>query len=87
MGAKTKFGPLNSVDEVYGSIDGGFPVIFFDKQQLNTLVVSPSNNFMNFNQDTWKSNKNQNVIGFGPIAALNKVSNVSLLRLLRLISY
>ena len=74
VGATTHFGVVGK-DKVYGNLDGGVPLVFFDRYSFgNTMVMSPLDSFMDMNQATWTTAKGEDVIGFGPIGSLKSVS-------------
>ena len=76
MGATTHFGVVGK-DKIYGSLDGGVPLVFFDRYSSgNTMVISPLDSFMDVNQATWTTAKKEDVIGFGPIGSLKSVRDM-----------
>ena len=44
----------SSISSIYNKVDGGFPLVIFDSELENTLVISPQNTFMSGHQVTWK---------------------------------
>lgn len=67
------FGVMTHLSEVYGGLDGGFPLVAFSQASLDTMVISPLGNFMDVNQASWKTSKGLSVFGFGPIGSLQQV--------------
>ena len=44
----------SSISSIYNRVDGGFPLVIFDSELENTIVISPQNTFMSGHQVTWK---------------------------------
>ncbi len=79
MAAVLKYGKWSPSSSIYGDIDGGFPLVVYDSQMENTVVLSPANLFMSASQNTFKDDKTgESVLTFGPISMVDKVSWISL---------
>lgn len=60
--------------KLYSGLDGGFPVVFFDKEMENTIVMSPRNTFMSSVQATWNPKTIRTaVVGFGLLGSVKEV--------------
>ena len=68
-----QFGVLNHLSKIPGGLQGGTPLVLFDKNTRDTIVISPSSNFMDTNQATWTTSKGERVIGFGPLQSIKTV--------------
>ena len=64
---------MDHLSEVYGGLDGGFPLVTFSRASLDTVVISPLGHFMDVNQASWKTSKGARVFGFGPLGSLQQV--------------
>ena len=72
-----QFGVLDHLSDIPGGFQGGTPLVFFDRNTRDTIVLSPSSSFMDTSQATWTTSKGERVIGFGPIGSLKKVTTCS----------
>ena len=78
MAAVLKFGKWSSTEDVYGTVQGGFPLVVFDSDMKVAVVLSPFNTFTSANQATFLSAEDQqNLVSFGPLASINNVSKLS----------
>lgn len=60
--------PLN------GGIDGGTPLVIFDSDMSNTIVISPANTFMAASQSSWQPKTSSSpAVGFGIISSVDTV--------------
>ena len=73
VAANTHFGIMDHLSKVYGGLEGGFPLVAFSRNSLDTVVISPLGQFMDVNQAMWSTSKGADVIGFGPIGSLQEV--------------
>ena len=73
VASDVQFGVLNHLSKIPGGLQGGTPLVLFDKNTRDTIVISPSSNFMDTNQATWTTSKGERVIGFGPLGSIRKV--------------
>lgn len=61
---------------VYGKIDGGFPLVVFNKNMDTALVLSPATTFMSATQYSFQNEQtNETIITFGPMSSIDKVCN------------
>ena len=74
------FAQFVSVDEwspgvpLNGGIDGGTPLVVFDSDMQNTIVISPANTFMAASQSTWQPKTSSSpAVGFGIISSVDTV--------------
>ena len=74
VASHVQFGVLDHLSDIPGGLQGGTPLVFFDRNTRDTIVLSPSSNFMDTSQATWTTSKGERVIGFGPIGSLKKVT-------------
>ena len=59
---------------IYGDIDGGFPLVVFDSEMENAVVLSPSSDFMSANQATFMNDKTgEKTLTFGPLSSITEV--------------
>ena len=59
---------------IYGDIDGGFPLVVFDSEMENAVVLSPSSDFMSANQATFMNDKTrEKTVTFGPLSSITEV--------------
>ena len=75
MASHVQFGVLDHLSDIPGGLQGGTPLVFFDRNNRDTIVLSPSSNFMDTNQATWTTSKGERVIGFGPIGSIKQVTD------------
>ena len=69
-----KFGVFDSTSDVYSNIDGGFPLIIFDKNMDKTLVISPLDTFMSATQAAFTPNGYKRpIFGFGIVPEVDSV--------------
>ena len=61
---------------VYGDIDGGFPLVVYDSDMENAVVMSPAGpDFMSANQATFTDSKTgEKMVAFGPLSSITEVS-------------
>ena len=63
-------------DDVYGKLDGGFPLVVFDKAMSEAVVLSPLNTFMSANQMSFTDqNTKEKALTFGPLSSIDSVSD------------
>ena len=73
-----KYGVWSPKTDVYGDIDGGFPLVVFDATMDNTVVLSPMNSFMSANQISFTEDvSGYKVLTFGPISSIDEVREFS----------
>ncbi len=61
-------------DDVYSNIDGGFPLVVFDKAMTKAMVLSPLNTLMSANQMRFTdSNTKDKMVTFGPLNTIDMV--------------
>ena len=59
---------------VYGSVDGGFPLVVFNEDMDAALVLSPATTFMSATQYSFQDKQtNETVITFGPMSSIDEV--------------
>ena len=75
MASHVQFGVLDHLSDIPGGLQGGTPLVFFDRNTRDTIVLSPSSNFMDTSQATWMTSKGERVIGFGPIGSIKQVTD------------
>ena len=73
VASDVQFGVLNHLSKIPGGLKGGIPLVLFDKNTRDTVVISPSDTFMDTNQAIWTTSKGERVIGFGPLGSLKNV--------------
>ena len=79
MAANINIGKWSPSDDIYGDVDGGFPLVVFDSKLENTVVLSPWNAFMAANQISFTdSTTGGKVLSFGPLGSITEVSESSL---------
>ena len=65
-----------SQTEVYGNLDGGFPLVIFNEGMDTALVLSPATTFMSATQYSFKDPQSgDRTITFGPMSSVEKVLN------------
>ena len=63
-------------DDVYGKLDGGFPLVVFDKAMSKAVVLSPLNTFMSANQMSFTDQTTkEKALTFGPLSSIDTVSH------------
>ena len=61
-------------DDVYSNIDGGFPLVVFNKAMSKAIVLSPLNTLMSANQMTFTdTNTKDKMVTFGPLNTIDTV--------------
>ena len=80
MAKDIKIGKWSStLGDVYGNVDGGFPLVVFNADMDTALVLSPATTFMSATQYSFKDEQtNETVMTFGPMSSIDKVSWYSL---------
>ena len=80
MAKDIKIGKWSStLGDVYGNVDGGFPLVVFNADMDTALVLSPATSFMSATQYSFKDEQtNETVMTFGPMSSIDKVSYYSL---------
>lgn len=69
-----KFGKWSKEDQVYGSIDGGLPLVVFDSSMQNAVVISPLTSFMSATQASFTTDVvSETMVGFGPLSSIDTV--------------
>ena len=64
----------SSLGDVYGNVDGGFPLVVFNADMDAALVLSPATTFMSATQYSFKDEQtNETVITFGPMSTIDEV--------------
>ena len=59
---------------VYGDIDGGFPLVVFDSEMENAVVMAPDADFMSANQATFTDPATgEKTLTFGPLSSITEV--------------
>ena len=76
VASHVQFGVLDHLSDIPGGLQGGTPLVFFDRNTRDTIVLSPLSTFMDTSQATWTTSKGDRVIGFGPIGSIKDVSAV-----------
>lgn len=70
-----KFGKWAQGENVYGELDGGFPLVVFDSKMKTAAVLSPMNTFMTALQTSITSKKtNDTMLTFGPLSTIVEAS-------------
>ena len=71
---ETKIGKWASQMPVYGDLDGGFPLVIFNKAMDTTLVLSPATTFMSATQYSFKNIQTGDMtLTFGPMSSIDEV--------------
>ena len=74
VAAFMKLGKWSADTSIYGDIDGGFPLVVFDSEMENAVVLSPAGDFMAANQATFKNDKTgEKTLTFGPLSSITEV--------------
>ncbi len=61
-------------DPVYSNVDGGFPLVVFDKAMSKAMVLSPLNTLMSANQMSFTDpTTKKNMVTFGPLNTIDTV--------------
>ena len=62
---------------VYGDIDGGFPLVVFDSEMENAVVMAPATDFMSANQATFTDPvTGEKTLAFGPLSSITEVRRI-----------
>ena len=62
--------------DIYGNVDGGFPLVVFNSAMDTALVMSPATTFMSANQYSFKDDQTgETVLTFGPMSSIDQVNN------------
>jgi len=70
-----QFGQWTKDTKVYGSIDGGLPLVVFDSAMETAVVLSPFNSFMAATQTSLTNQATkETAIALGPISSIDTVS-------------
>ena len=65
----------SSPGDIYGNVDGGFPLVVFNAAMDTALVLSPATTFMSANQYSFKDDQTgETVLTFGPMSSIDEVS-------------
>lgn len=63
-----------SQTEVYGDLDGGFPLVIFNEAMTTALVLSPATTFMSATQHSFKDEQTgETMLTFGPMTSIEEV--------------
>ncbi len=74
MAAYIKYGKWSPSTNIYGDIDGGVPLVVFDSEMNNTVVISPANMFMSASQSSYKASvSGDTILSFGPSSLVDTV--------------
>ncbi len=66
-------------DDVYSNIDGGFPLVVFNKAMSKAIVLSPLNTLMSANQMTFTdTNTKDKMVTFGPLNTIDTVPTITI---------
>lgn len=70
-----KFGLWSSDIEIYSALDGGFPLVVYDSDMKNAVVMSPLSTFMSATQASFTNQvTKETTLTFGPISSIDSVS-------------
>jgi hypothetical protein len=71
---ETKIEKWSSQTEVYGDLDGGFPLVIFNEGMDTALVLSPATTFMSATQYSFKDPQTGDMtLTFGPMSSIEEV--------------
>ena len=75
MAKDIKIGKWSSTPEdIYGNVDGGFPLVVFNSAMDTALMLSPASTFMSANQYSFKDDQTgETVLTFGPMSSIDEV--------------
>jgi hypothetical protein len=63
--------------DIYGNVDGGFPLAVFNSAMDTALVLSPATTFMSANQYSFKDDQTgETLLTFGPMSSIDQVAIV-----------
>ena len=61
--------------DIYGNVDGGFPLVVFNSTMDTALVLSPATTFMSVNQYSFKDDQTgETLLTFGPMSSIDQVA-------------
>ena len=67
--------------QVYGDLDGGFPLVIFNEAMDTAMVLSPATTFMSATQYSFKDPQTGDmVLTFGPMSSVEEVKLMSVLQ-------
>ena len=77
MAKDIKIGKWSSTPgDIYGNVDGGFPLVVFNSAMDTALVLSPASTFMSANQYSFKDDQTgETVLTFGPMSSIDEVTS------------
>lgn len=79
---ETKIEKWSSQTEVYGDLDGGFPLVIFNEAMDTALVLSPATTFMSATQYSFKDPRTGDMtLTFGPMSSIEEVLRTLLISL------
>ena len=80
MAKDIKIGKWSSgLGDVYGNVDGGFPLVVFNADMDAAMVLSPATTFMSATQYSFKDDiTNDTVVTFGPMSSIDEVCTLRL---------
>ena len=65
----------SSQTQVYGDLDGGFPLVIFNEAMDTALVLSPATTFMSATQYSFKDPQTGDMtLTFGPMSSVEEVN-------------
>jgi hypothetical protein len=74
MAAFMKIDKWSPDTPVYGDIDGGFPLVVFDSEMENAVVMAPATDFMSANQATFTDPvTGEKTLAFGPLSSITEL--------------
>ena len=75
MAKDIKIGKWSSTPEdIYGNVDGEFPLVVFNSAMDTALVLSPASTFISANQYSFKDvQTGETVLTFGPMSSIDEV--------------
>ena len=83
----TNIGKWASQTQVYGNLDGGFPLVIFNEAMDTALVLSPATTFMSATQYSFKDTKSgDTTLTFGPMSSINEVEPLTITAIILLAS-
>ena len=61
--------------DIYGNVDGGFPLVVFNSTMDTALVLSPATTSMSVNQYSFKDDQTgETLLTFGPMSSIDQVA-------------